>query len=99
MCVCVSVCACACVCVRVYVYVCVCLRVSVCAFMRVRVTGPKDETVASFWRMTWEQKSSIIVMVTRCEEGNRVRDNLCDLFGEGSYNKCVHKAPGRKNIQ
>ncbi|XP_056459517.1 receptor-type tyrosine-protein phosphatase C isoform X6 [Gadus chalcogrammus] len=35
--------------------------------------GPKDETVASFWRMTWEQKSSIIVMVTRCEEGNRVK--------------------------
>ncbi|CAL8393065.1 unnamed protein product [Boreogadus saida] len=35
--------------------------------------GPKDESVASFWRMTWEQKSSIIVMVTRCEEGNRVK--------------------------
>ncbi|KAK0148404.1 Receptor-type tyrosine-protein phosphatase C [Merluccius polli] len=35
--------------------------------------GPKDETVASFWRMIWEQKSSIIVMVTRCEEGNRVK--------------------------
>ncbi|KAM4628865.1 receptor-type tyrosine-protein phosphatase C isoform 2-T2 [Polymixia lowei] len=33
--------------------------------------GPKDETVGDFWRMIWEQQSSIIVMVTRCEEGNR----------------------------
>ncbi|KAG2461835.1 PTPRC phosphatase, partial [Polypterus senegalus] len=32
---------------------------------------PKDETVDDFWRMIWEQQSSIIVMVTRCEEQNR----------------------------
>ncbi|KAM9848657.1 receptor-type tyrosine-protein phosphatase C [Aulostomus maculatus] len=35
--------------------------------------GPKEETVTDFWRMVWEQQSSIIVMVTRCEEGNRVK--------------------------
>uniref|UniRef100_A0A3P9MA91 Receptor-type tyrosine-protein phosphatase C n=1 Tax=Oryzias latipes TaxID=8090 RepID=A0A3P9MA91_ORYLA len=35
--------------------------------------GPKDETVLDFWRMVWEQQSSIIVMVTRCEEGNRTK--------------------------
>ncbi|XP_069497335.1 receptor-type tyrosine-protein phosphatase C isoform X3 [Ambystoma mexicanum] len=35
--------------------------------------GPKDETTNDFWRMVWEQKSSIIVMVTRCEEGNRIK--------------------------
>ncbi|CAJ1060921.1 receptor-type tyrosine-protein phosphatase C [Xyrichtys novacula] len=35
--------------------------------------GPKEETVCDFWRMIWEQQSSIIVMVTRCEEGNRVK--------------------------
>ncbi|XP_029285387.1 receptor-type tyrosine-protein phosphatase C isoform X2 [Cottoperca gobio] len=35
--------------------------------------GPKEETVCDFWRMVWEQQSSIIVMVTRCEEGNRVK--------------------------
>ncbi|XP_067452631.1 receptor-type tyrosine-protein phosphatase C [Thunnus thynnus] len=35
--------------------------------------GPKEETVGDFWRMIWEQQSSIIVMVTRCEEGNRVK--------------------------
>ncbi|XP_048019613.1 receptor-type tyrosine-protein phosphatase C isoform X4 [Megalobrama amblycephala] len=35
--------------------------------------GPKDETIDDFWRMVWEQKSSIIVMVTRCEEGNKIK--------------------------
>ncbi|TWW58153.1 Receptor-type tyrosine-protein phosphatase C [Takifugu flavidus] len=35
--------------------------------------GPKEETVSNFWRMIWEQQTSIIVMVSRCEEGNRVK--------------------------
>ncbi|XP_036375792.1 receptor-type tyrosine-protein phosphatase C [Megalops cyprinoides] len=39
--------------------------------------GPKDETVADFWKMIWEQQTSIIVMVTRCEEGNR---NKCAQY-------------------
>lgn len=33
--------------------------------------GPRDETVDDFWKMIWEQKATVIVMVTRCEEGNR----------------------------
>ncbi|XP_077574056.1 receptor-type tyrosine-protein phosphatase C [Stigmatopora nigra] len=33
--------------------------------------GPKEETICDFWRMIWEQRSSIIVMLTRCEEGNK----------------------------
>ncbi|XP_011365612.1 receptor-type tyrosine-protein phosphatase C [Pteropus vampyrus] len=33
--------------------------------------GPRDESVDDFWRMIWEQKATVIVMVTRCEEGNR----------------------------
>ncbi|XP_058525672.1 receptor-type tyrosine-protein phosphatase C [Ochotona princeps] len=33
--------------------------------------GPRDETVDDFWRMIWEQKATVIVMVTRCEEGSR----------------------------
>ncbi|KAG9483315.1 hypothetical protein GDO78_009310, partial [Eleutherodactylus coqui] len=41
--------------------------------------GPKEETTNDFWKMIWEQKSTIIVMVTRCEEGNR--------------NKCAHYWP------
>ncbi|XP_032381499.1 receptor-type tyrosine-protein phosphatase C isoform X3 [Etheostoma spectabile] len=52
--------------------------------------GPKDETVSDFWRMVWEQQSSIIVMVTRCEEGNRVKcaqywpspDRETEIFSE-----------------
>uniref|UniRef100_A0A8C9XHV9 Receptor-type tyrosine-protein phosphatase C n=1 Tax=Sander lucioperca TaxID=283035 RepID=A0A8C9XHV9_SANLU len=52
--------------------------------------GPKDETVSDFWRMVWEQQSSIIVMVTRCEEGNRVKcaqywpspDRETEIFAE-----------------
>ncbi|XP_026091817.1 receptor-type tyrosine-protein phosphatase C isoform X4 [Carassius auratus] len=52
--------------------------------------GPKDETVVDFWRMVWEQKSSIIVMVTRCEEGNKIKcaqywpspDREAEIFDE-----------------
>ncbi|CAK6442309.1 unnamed protein product [Pipistrellus nathusii] len=39
--------------------------------------GPREETVDDFWRMIWEQKATVIVMVTRCEEGNR---NKCAQY-------------------
>ncbi len=31
-------------------------------------TGPKDKTVADFWRLVWEKQVHVIVMVTRCVE-------------------------------
>lgn len=34
--------------------------------------GPLPGTVDDFWRMTWEQSVTIIVMLTKCKEGNTV---------------------------
>ena len=39
--------------------------------------GPLPETLADFWRMVWEQRSSTIVMLTRLEERARVK---CDEY-------------------
>uniref|UniRef100_H2YZV1 protein-tyrosine-phosphatase n=1 Tax=Ciona savignyi TaxID=51511 RepID=H2YZV1_CIOSA len=35
--------------------------------------GPMRETVSDFWRMVWEQRSSIICMMTKCEERCKVK--------------------------
>ncbi|XP_030349587.1 receptor-type tyrosine-protein phosphatase C isoform X2 [Strigops habroptila] len=56
--------------------------------------GPKDETTDDFWRMIWEQKATIIVMVTRCEEGKR---NKCAQYwpsmegGSAAYGDIIVK--------
>lgn len=39
--------------------------------------GPLPETYFDFWRMVWEQRSSVIVMMTRLEERNRIK---CDPY-------------------
>ena len=35
--------------------------------------GPLERTIADFWRMVWEQGTTIIVMLTNLEEYNRVK--------------------------
>jgi protein tyrosine phosphatase len=37
------------------------------------IQGPLDETANDFWRMMWEQNASVVVMVTREIEGERVK--------------------------
>ncbi|XP_078484648.1 receptor-type tyrosine-protein phosphatase F [Ciona intestinalis] len=39
--------------------------------------GPMRETLSDFWRMVWEQRSTIIVMMTKCEERCKVK---CDQY-------------------
>ncbi|XP_041124663.1 receptor-type tyrosine-protein phosphatase epsilon-like isoform X5 [Polyodon spathula] len=39
--------------------------------------GPKQETVADFWRMIWEQKSATIVMLTNLKER---KEDKCDQY-------------------
>lgn len=34
--------------------------------------GPKEDTVADFWRMIWEQKVSTVVMLTNVKERKEV---------------------------
>lgn len=43
------------------------------------VSGPKLETVADFWRMIWEQKTTTIVMLTNLKERKEVclRASFC----------------------
>lgn len=40
--------------------------------------GSLPETFGEFWRMIWEQRSAIIVMMTKLEERSRVRDRNTD---------------------
>ncbi|XP_021105537.1 receptor-type tyrosine-protein phosphatase F isoform X11 [Heterocephalus glaber] len=39
--------------------------------------GPLPETMGDFWRMVWEQRTAIVVMMTRLEEKSRVK---CDQY-------------------
>lgn len=39
--------------------------------------GPMLHTVGDFWDMVWQERSSIIVMVTRLKENNEVSEHDC----------------------
>lgn len=44
------------------------------------VSGPKPETVADFWWMIWEQKTTTIVMLTNLKERKEVFSLCTALF-------------------
>lgn len=48
-----------------------------CTTFRLCTKGPMPETYSDFWRMIWEQRVFIIVMMTRLEERSRVK---CDQY-------------------
>ncbi|KAM7151074.1 uncharacterized protein WM277_011179 isoform 2-T3 [Molossus nigricans] len=62
-----------------------------------KVLGKKLDDL---WRMIWEQKATVIVMVTRCEEGNRMFNKQNCFSGKRGlfmifkpYNKCAEYWP------
>ncbi|XP_059809464.1 receptor-type tyrosine-protein phosphatase H-like isoform X3 [Hypanus sabinus] len=55
--------------------------------------GPLPNTVVDFWRMIWEQKSEVIVMLTKCAEQNQSKceqywpkDDKTEAYGDVTVN-------------
>ncbi|XP_055519235.1 receptor-type tyrosine-protein phosphatase H-like isoform X1 [Leucoraja erinacea] len=49
--------------------------------------GPLPNTVVDFWRMVWEQKTKVIVMLTNCVEQNRVK---CERYWPMDMSSCLY---------
>ncbi|XP_078286531.1 receptor-type tyrosine-protein phosphatase H-like isoform X5 [Rhinoraja longicauda] len=51
--------------------------------------GPLPNTVVDFWRMVWEQKSKVIVMLTNCVELNRFQVK-CEHYWPKDLATCLY---------
>ncbi|XP_060705544.1 receptor-type tyrosine-protein phosphatase H-like [Hemiscyllium ocellatum] len=49
--------------------------------------GPLPNTVPDFWQMVWEQKADVVVMLTSCTEGGRVK---CEHYWPLDYTPCTY---------
>ena len=45
---------------------------NICAKFCTTCTGPKPEEVSIFWQMIWEQKPTVVVMLTNVKENGKV---------------------------
>lgn len=61
--------------------------------------GSLPETFGEFWRMIWEQRSAIVVMMTKLEERSRVRKKDLHLSNELYRKERTRSKPkcGRQN--
>jgi protein tyrosine phosphatase len=53
--------------------------------------GPMAGTIGDFWKMVWEQKSSVIVMLTKLEEGGKLK---CDKYWNDEMNQRIQLNSG-----
>ncbi|KAK9760400.1 tyrosine protein phosphatase 1 [Basidiobolus ranarum] len=49
--------------------------------------GPKPNTIGDFWQMVWEQRSRVIVMLTKVEESGRIK---CEPYWPTTTQACLN---------